>query len=82
MAVISIIKTNATKEEILDAIHNYNSDVYYHPGENMHRVYMASFDRYHLSCENANECLVDNLSYIFEKAGKVLEFEIIETELE
>jgi len=82
MAVISVIETNATREEILDAIDCYNSDVYHEEGKDRHRVYMASYDRYHLSCDNANSTLEDNLRYEFDKAKKKLKFKVVKTELE
>ena len=82
MAVISVIKTNATVEEIKEAISGYNHDVYYVDGKQTHRVYMASYDKYHLSCDNANDTLESNLQYEFDKAKKKLEFKIISTELE
>lgn len=82
MAVISVVKTNATREEILDAISSYNADVYFEEGKDMHRVYMAPYDRYHLSCEDANDTLESNLKYEFDKQKKKLQFKVIKTELE
>lgn len=83
MAVISVIKTNATEAEIADAISSYNYQIFTDgKTDGTFRVYMASYDRYHLSCKSANDCLEDNLKYEFDRAKKKLKFKVVKTELE
>jgi hypothetical protein len=77
MAVLTKIKTNASYEEIKNAINCYNYDISCKE-ENIFEVYIASYDIYHLSIETANDILKTNLLYY----KKDLKFEIIKTEYE
>ncbi len=81
MAVITKIKTNATEEEIKEAISGYNHNIN-SSKKGEFEVYMAPYDRYTLLCEDANDTLESNLEYEFNKQKKKLEFEVLKTELE
>jgi len=62
MAVLVKIKTNATLEQIEEAIRSYNTDIK-ELDDNQFGIYAASYDDYHLSVDNFLDVLYVNLQY-------------------
>lgn len=78
MSVITTIKTNASLEEVDDAIQGYYGNVI-SKGDGVYEVCMSHPDNYTLLPSDANDQLEEGLYDHFRKQKKKLEFKIINT---